>query len=141
MRIHCGGSDGTRLYTEVPDDETKEKGLYGPRQFEVRWRHSDDTSTKVGTFALEPMPGCCGIVVSKGSYLEPNQRSQHNISRWFHDLKALTAKHFGYSTMLMTTQLRNFPEVCGASRSKWRFFHAFRNKRTDNDIGIAVKDL
>jgi len=129
-----------RLATEVPDD-CQSKGLYSRMDFTVVWQSSDGTPHPFGRFSLEPMPGCCGIVVSTGSYIEPVQRSQHNYSRWFHELKAKVAKHFGYSTMIMTTQLRNFPEVIGASRSGWRFQHSFRNKRTDNDIGIAIKDL
>lgn len=135
-----------RLFVELPElyanPDDLEKGLFKPERFVVKFEHHDGTSsTDIGHFSLEPMPGCCGVIVSTGSYLEPHQRGDHNISRWFHELKAETARKFGYTTMLMTTQLRNIPEVVGASRHKWRFFHYFRNKRTNNDIGIAVKDL
>lgn len=141
MNIGAGGDTGDRLCTEVPDDETKEKGLYNQTRFLVHWRRSDGTLIEQGHFYLEPFPGCCGIVVSTSSYLKPEYRGQHNISRWFHELKAKVAKHFGYSTMIMTTQLRNIPEVVGASHCGWRFQHYLRNARTENDIGIAIKDL
>lgn len=136
------------IYTEVPDDvELKEKGLIGPMRFEVRvaegWQgmRLHPLATPLGTFTLEPMPGCCGVVVSTSSYLEPQARGLHSVGKDFHALKAQVAAHFGYRVMLMTTQLTNLPEVIGASKAKWKFFHTFRNKRTDNDIGIAYKAI
>lgn len=131
-----------RLFTEIPDgDEYRGKGLHGPMTFEVHYENVGGgvVPQSLARFSLEPMPGCCGIVVSTGSYKDP-------IFSWvngdhFHELKARVAASFGYKTMLMTTQLRNIPEVVGASKARWKFFHFFRNSRTNNDIGIAVKDL
>ncbi len=136
------GTNRHAMFTEVPDgEEYKEKGLNGRMTFRVQWEGSSGDLTEMGQFTLEPFPGCCGIVVSTASYLNEKQRGQHNVSRWFHELKEMTAKHFGYKVMIMSTQLRNIPEVVGASRARWRFFHYFRNSRTDNDIGIAIKDI
>jgi len=130
----------SNIYTEVPDD-LAEKGLDVSTGFTVRASSiHPPLDNKIGTFYLEPMPGCCGIVVSTRSFLETNFRG-NPYGDLFHQLKAAVAKHAGYSTMLMTTQLRNIPEVVGASKARWKFFHYFRNKRTDNDIGIAFKDL
>lgn len=130
------------LCTEVPDDqEYKEKGLPGRMDFTVMWQsHPNSPKVAVGRFALEPMPGCCGVVVSTDSALNESHRAW-NLGSRFRVLKERVAAHFGYKTMLMTTQLRNIPEVVGASKAGWKFFHFFRNTRTDNDIGIAVKDL
>jgi hypothetical protein len=128
-----------RLFTEVPD-ELHDKGLERSLLFEVRVGYTDGRNIRIGEFCLEPMPGCCGIVVSTKSFLETNFRgSPHSES--FHALKAAVAKYFGYTCMLMTTQLRNTPQVVSASKARWRFFHYFRNSRTSNDIGIAVKDI
>jgi hypothetical protein len=125
------------LYVDVPDEEVyKEKGLEGPKSFPVRM----GDATIVGSFTLSPMPGCCGIVVSTDSQLHNPYRGTWTGPE-FHEIKSKVATYFGYKTMLMTTQLRNFPEVVGASKAKWKFVHCFRNKRTDNDIGIAIKDL
>lgn len=132
-----------RLFTEFdknPDGDWNVKGLSIDTSFIVQWQQSDKAVT-FGRFTLAPMPGCCGVVVSTGSYIEPYQRGQYNPSRWFHSLKAETARHFGYTTMIMTTQLRNIPEVVGASHCGWKFHEFFRNKRTGHDIGIAIKVL
>jgi hypothetical protein len=130
-----------RLFTEIPDDYP-EKGLKRSMTFEVKYENSVGAPVpgSVAKFCLEPMPGCCGIVVSTHTFVEESYRGGI-IADWLHELKAKTAKSFGYTTMLMTTQLRNIPQVVGASKARWKFFHFFRNDRTGNDIGIAVKDL
>lgn len=129
------------LVTEVPDD-LKDKGLDGlPVEFlVVRHGAAGETST-VAKFTLASLPGCCGVVVSINSWINPENRRDYHIGEKFHELKAKTAKYFGYSTMLMTTQLRNMPQVVGASKAQWKFIHYFRNSRTTNDIGLAVKDI
>lgn len=126
------------ISVEVPDD-LQNKGLEVKTHFIV-YSGTGPTRSKIGSFTLEPMPGCCGIVVSTQSFLEPHCRGGRT-GKLFHELKAKTAKTLGYTTMFMTTQLRNIPEVVGASHAKWKFLHYFRNSRTNNDIGIAVKDL
>ena|SRR6185312_3115161 len=128
------------LYTEVPDEvEYQEKGLNGSKQFTVVMGLGGPP-TGVGTFTLSPMPGCCGVVVSENSNLDERYRGIW-VGKQFHEIKAKVAAYFGYKAMIMTTQLRNFPEVIGAAKAGWSFKHSFRNKRTDNDIGIAIKDL
>jgi hypothetical protein len=118
-----------------PDGPWSAKGLSSRREFSVVLA----IGNKFGGFCLEPMPGNCGIVVSTGSYVEPNWRGTH--SKHFHQLKEKVARHFGYTVMIMTTQLRNIPQVVGASQANWRFVEYFRNTRTGNDCGIAIKVL
>src|ERR1700761_4391320 len=136
MKLEVGKTvfNDYRLSVEVPDVEeglkASDKGLMESTNFIVLWNHSDKRISPFGRFTLVPMPGCCGIIVSVGSYLEPGFRSQHNPSRWFHEIKEKVARHFGYSLMLMTTQTSNFPEVIGAAKSGWRLHHSFRNART-----------
>lgn len=129
------------IFTEVPDgDDYKAKGLQGRTMFDVMWQsHPSILPMPAGSFCLEPMPGCCGVVVSTDSFLNPQYRGA--LGKRFHTLKEGVARHFGYRAMLMTTHLRNIPEVVGASKARWKFFHYFRNGRTGNDIGIAVKEI
>lgn len=131
------------VLVEFPDGDPgeHEKGLYKEQQFTVEWERSDKTREKLGTFVLSPLPGCCGVVVSTASYLEEKQRGLSYISTSFHEIKEKVARHYGYSLMLSTVQLRNLPEIIGASKAKWRFIHHFRNKRTDNDLTLGIKEL
>lgn len=130
------------LHTEAPEfegmpaDVMREKGLPQGHIFDVF--HGERDPEKVGRFRLDPLPGCCGVVVSTDSFIEPIRRGSW-VGTEFHEIKALVAKHYGYSAMLMTTQLRNIPEVVGASKAGWKFLETFRNTRTNNDLGVALK--
>src|SRR5687768_17154757 len=83
-----------------------EKGIYEPEPFNVFY-----ATDKIGRFVLAPVAGCCGIVISTESWLDPKWRGQSHISPLFHELKAATAKKLGYSAMMATVELRNLPEL------------------------------
>lgn len=135
-------SDYNKAFSvEIPNNISSDKGLEKSLTLEVRWNRGEACSMRYGLFTLSPMPGCCGIVVSTESFVDVYWRGRGDSSKMFHKFKAQIAKVFGYKVMIMTTQLRNFPEVIGAAKSNWKFVHAFRNPRTDNDIGIAVKEI
>ena len=128
---------------EELDSDFVEKGLKKPAKFSVFRLHYPDLNkgeNECGHFVLAPMPGCCGVVVSTDSYINPKWRGGA-LSKPMHNIKEKAAKALGYTTMIATVQARNYPEVVGASNSGWRFLHTFRNKRTSNDIGIMVKDI
>lgn len=115
---------------------TPDKGLTGPVTFKLSLYNDEDRVVNTN-FTLAPLYGCCGVVVSTGSWnKEPSISSSD-----FHKIKEQIARHLGYSLMLATTQLRNIPEVIGAGKNDWKFVHTFRNKRTDNDLGLMIKDL
>lgn len=125
-----------QLWAEVADEQP-EKGLNKTTYFIA---HCKMTNEKVAKFALAPLPGCCGVVVSHDSEIFPAFRSR-GYGRSFHAMKEAVAIKFGYSAMLATTQLRNIPEVVGAAKARWRILESFRNLRTQNDIGVMVKVL
>lgn len=118
--------------------ENEKKGLDEPALFQVNSTKSPNSL--FGQFKLAPMPGCCGVVVSTESYIVPTYRGSA-FSESFHAIKEHVAKQLGYSLMLATIQTRNIPEIVGASKAKWKIVHCFRNKRTTNDIGVALKEI
>ena len=150
MKIQVGTICGSNIFkpglqceapAEIDGGKPEYKGLLGSTSFEVEYINHDGTTEKFGRFTLAPLPGCCGVVVSIDSYICPYKRGQYYPSRWFHELKAKVAKHFGYSMMLMTTQLRNIPEVVGSTRSGWKIVKTFKNTRTTNELGIGLKEI
>lgn len=125
---------------EGPEFEVLEgKGLDKPIKFMVI--RGNDPPRELGHFTLAPLPGCCGVVVSTESYLDPSWRGKTVISEHFHKIKEATARKLGYSMMLATVQLRNIPEVVGGSKAGWKLDHFFRNKRTENDLAFMFKEL
>lgn len=124
---------------ETLEDVYIEKGLDKPAHFRVFGKHPSKEEVEIGYFTFAPMPGCCGVVVSTGSYLKEEFR--HRQGRDFHSLKAKTAQALGYSCMVATVQCTNFPEVIGAAKNGWKLHVSFRNKRTTNDIAVMTKNV
>jgi len=116
-----------------------EKGLYKPVHFSL-FRLNYMGEAYVGRFTLAPMPGCCGIVISTDTWLEPSARNS-GFSDEFRKLKHKLAKDLGYSVMIATTQTKDIPAFKNMLKSNYEIVKVFRNKRTDNDIAIGVKTL
>lgn len=121
------------------------KGLFEMVRFDVYvgWEAGgarEATERHIGAFFFSPMPGCCGVVVSHGSFLNNTERGS-NLGEFFHDLKAEVARRLGYTCMLATTRTDNFPEVIGASKKGWKMHEAFTNPRTRNQLVVMEKHL
>lgn len=144
--IISGKSSYLEIWTKLQEDSAttgdEGKGLYKETQFLVRVGEKEDIikSQEVGYFFLSPLPGCCGIVVSHATHLHPSFRSTE-YGKSFHRVKENVARHYGYSMMLATTELRNLPEIIGGSKAGWKWGNFFRNKRTTHDLAIGLKEL
>ena len=119
----------------------QEKGLddLGSVFFNIH-RVTDHSDSFIGHTFFSAMPGCCGIVVSHGTYLTEYTRHT-GLSQPFRDLKELIAKKLGYSAMIATTQLDNIPAVGNMLKSKYNIRHTFTNSRTGNLLGVGFKVL
>ena len=95
---------------------------------------------RIGGFALYPMPGCCGMVVSTATFLFPDFRGTE-ISVKFRELKNNLAKHLGYSCMIATGITDDVLSHKNLLKSNYEIVKNFTNSRTDNKLDIAVKVL
>lgn len=134
-----------RCAENLEEDTAAEKGLFNQVRFSVYigWEAAgarEKTEREIGFFCFSPMPGCCGVVVSTGSWLEVKERGS-NIGEHFHQLKAFVAKQLGYSRMLATTQTKNFPELIGAAKHGWKLHEAFINTRTGEQLTVMEKAI
>lgn len=139
-----------RPRTEMSEEDPV-KGLFDPVTFDVYYQpdYTEQTRARpgfvpaepirIGSFTFAPMPSCCGVVVSTGSYILPEYRDYRAYR--FHDLKEHVARELGYSCMLATTHTSNFPEVIGAAKHGWKMHPAFINKRTGNQLTVMEKHL
>ncbi len=121
------------------DYPVEEKGLLQGESFSV-YNPVGEAKLTVAVFRFEPLPGCCGVVVSTASYINTEWRGSW-VGPEFHKLKEELAKNFGYSLLLATTQLSNIPEVVSSSKARWRIVKTFLNKRTSRELGVMMKNL
>ena len=90
-------------------------------------------------YALSPLPGCCGVVVSHDSYLHTNYRGV-GLGDFFHKERLQLMKDLGYSCSLATVQANNEAEKKILWNNGWKKVHEFTNSRTSNLIEIWVRD-
>lgn len=135
--IHAGTHAPTYLAESSREIEYVDKGLCGEVQFSF-YLSKEERKEELGWFFLSPLPGCCGVVVSHGSFLLPQYRAS-DIGDAFHRMKTKVAQELGYSAMISTTQLKNIPQIVGGAKHGWKYCETFRNKRTNNEIGIGIK--
>ena len=108
--------------------------------FLLVFRVTETSRIEIGHTSFSPLPGCCGIVVSHGTYLTEQTRGS-GLSEPFRKLKEQIARELGYSLMLATTDMANFPAVGNMFRSNYQMVDAFTNKRTGHLIGLGIKKL
>lgn len=111
------------------------KGLEKATRFRVR---SEDK--EVGEFTFEPMPGCCGVVVSTRTWIRPAYRGT-GFGQTLQHLKCGIAQDLGYGAMIATCETSNIPEIVGASKARWKIGPIFTNPRTRHQLGIMIKVL
>lgn len=116
-----------------------EKGLFKEERFTL-FRRSANSEIEIGQFYLSPMPGCCGIVVVHGMYLNQKTRSR-GLSDPVRKLKTDLCKALGYSQMIATTRMDVIPAVGNFFKSKYNIVKTFTNRRTNNLLAIGLKDI
>lgn len=134
-------------HSELSELTEHEKGLesYGTGAFHLcRRSYSQNrevgNDTQIGSFSLSPMPGCCGIVVVHGMYLNSLNRGGY-LSDSVRKLKVELCKALGYTVMMATTRMDEIPAVGNFFKSKYKFVDTFTNKRTNHLVGIGVKKI
>ena len=92
------------------------------------------------SYKLDQLPGCCGVVVSNGAFIDKDQRGV-GLGTFFHNERIELSKYLGYSCMMATTTNNNLTEQHILKSSGWNNVHSFTNRRTGNRVQIWIKDI
>lgn len=96
--------------------------------------------TKIASFTLVQLPGCCGVQVSTGAWVAPEYR-RRGLGTILNELRIYLSRIQGYGCLLCTDLLSNTPQRRLLSKLGWKDIHTFQNPRTTNQIAISVKEL
>lgn len=128
-------ADCARLESDL---DWKSKGLpgYDSHLFELYCGKD-----KLGQVHFSTLPGCCGVVVSHGLYVNESWRAKGH-TNGLQALREHVAKELGYGAMLATVITANFPEVISSAKNGWKLGPVFRNQaRSGNDVAFQIKVL
>lgn len=104
--------------------------IYGQKMHEQPWMG----------YNLTQLPGCCGVVVSNGAWIEGNVRG-NGLGDYFHRERISLSEFMGYTVMMCTTVSSNEAENHILEKNDWKKVHTFQNKRTGNTVFIWIKDI
>jgi len=86
------------------------------------------------------MTGCCGACISTASYVYDKYRNR-GIGSIMNRVRAEVAREFGYTVMICTDVIDNYPQQQVLKKNGWVHIASFVNNRTGHDIGIHIKAL
>lgn len=94
----------------------------------------------VASFTLVAMPGCCGILISTGAWIQSEYRNK-GIGKLLNLMRIQIAHEWEYSLMLCTDVTTNTPQQRILQSHNWKDLGAFLNTRTDNIVKIHTIDI
>ena len=97
----------------------------------------DDRSREVAKFALQQMPGCCGLLVSTGSFVNVRYRNK-GIGHRLNQFRQQLAHQLGYSALICTDVHSNDPQRKILKKNGFQDIYQFTNARTGNVLDISV---
>lgn len=108
-----------------------------PKGIDFRVFNKDKT---ISEFKLLQMPGCCGICISTGTYVNPDFRGK-GVNILLNNFRIDIAKHLGYGLLMCTDLKSNTPQMKTLDKNGWKHIHEFKNPRTGNILNVTIKEL
>lgn len=122
-------------FEELFENKFEQKQLYSAVGFGVYAGGS-----RISSFSLTPLPGCCGVVVSHNASVHSDYQRK-GIGNLCHEFRVSMCKHLNYTLMLCTDVVTNQPQQKILDKHGWQHIFQFNNKRTGNTVAISVLDL
>lgn len=96
-----------------------------------------DGKDVVAEFTLTKFPGCCGILISTGTYVCYSFRNK-GVGKLLNKLKQDISRGWGYSVLLCTDIDDNPAQRKVLKDNGWEDIYQFVNNRTGNNVNISV---
>lgn len=103
-------------------------------------RLRDNAHSRIASFRLTRMPGCCGVCISTENHIEPNYRGR-KLNNLLNEFRMAVARELGYTIMLCSDVSTNTPQKKTLIKNGWKDIYQFKNKRTNNIIDLSVVEL
>jgi len=108
-----------------------------PKGIEFKVFNKDKT---ISQFKLIQMPGCCGICISTGTYVNPDFRGK-GVNSLLNNFRIDIAKDLGYGLLMCTDLKSNTPQMKTLDKNGWKHIYEFKNPRTGNILNVTIKEL
>ena len=93
----------------------------------------------ISQFKLIQMPGCCGICISTGTYVNPEFRDK-GVNIILNNFRIDIATYLGYGLLMCTDLKSNIPQMKTLDKNGWKHIHEFKNPRPGNILNVTIKE-
>ena len=94
----------------------------------------------ISQFKLIQIPGCCGICISTGTYINPEFRGK-GVNIILNNFRIDIATYLGYGLLMCTDLKSNTSQMKTLDKNGWKHIHEFKNPRTGNILNVTIKEL
>lgn len=94
----------------------------------------------IAKFRLQQLPGCCGVLVSYHANVKLAWRCK-GLGTILNKMRQQIAWNKGYTLLLCTDVMENDPQQKILERNGWVPVTEFKNRRTDNEVGLYLNHL
>ena len=125
----------------IEKDQTIDDGDYSISTcYEIYHEIYNDNKHYIAEFTLAKMPGCCGVVISTGAWIDYKYR-RCGLGKLLNKIRIELAKDKGYSLLLCTDLIRNTPQRKILRKNKWLPLYRFTNRNTNNNLSLDCISL
>lgn len=96
--------------------------------------------SEIGEFQLDQLQGCCGVLVSYHGMVSYLHR-RRGLGTIMNAMRQQIAWKFGYTVLLGSDIEQNVPQSKIFAKNGWIQITEFRNRRTNNIVGLFLKRL
>jgi hypothetical protein len=94
----------------------------------------------VTSFTITPFTGSCALCISTAAFVSGNYRNR-GINKLGLALREAIAGATGYTGLICTDIASNLPSIRGIHGAGFKLLYTLKNKRTQNDINLYIKEL
>lgn len=89
---------------------------------------------------IDNLPGCSQVAVFHSVFVLPDERGQRKGINAHVD-RILEAERLGYDAAICTVNLANKAQLRILEEHQWKCVHQFTSLKTENRVGIFVRDI
>lgn len=109
----------------------EDNGYFLVKLFDKHWLRE----YKVASWQLEPLPGCCGVVISTNAIIESKYRRK-GLGLFFNSIRKTLATLMDYGQIICTVNDTNIYEIKILKKNGWKLISSFTNPKTTHSISI-----
>lgn len=137
--------EGARLYYQGPHSSRRlvdplDLPRLGDGRYSINLSDGEGSSWEAATFEMTQLPGCCGVCVSHGAWVNTQFRGK-GLGTALNQLRKNIARANGYGLLICTDLRNNLNQRKVLKVNGWADLTSFINPKTSNKVIVSSYHL